>query len=68
MNAVRILAIAKRHWWVLKRSPHRSFDVVLWPIVDTLTFGSLAIAYQQDQKNVVLLRGHREDLIPYKER
>ena len=50
MSAVRILAIAKLHWWVLKRSPHRSFDVVLWPIVDTLTFGSLAIAYQQDEK------------------
>ena len=51
MNAVRISAIAKRHWWVLKRSPHRSFDVVLWPVVDTLTFGSLAIAYQSDQKH-----------------
>ena len=49
MNVVRIGAIAKRHWWVLKRSPHRSFDIVLWPIVDTLTFGSLAIAYQSNQ-------------------
>jgi ABC-2 type transport system permease protein len=49
MNPVRIGAIAKRHWWVLKRSPHRSFDIVLWPIVDTLTFGSLAIAYQSNQ-------------------
>ena len=49
MNPIRILAIAKRHWWVLKRSPHRSFDIVLWPIVDTLTFGSLAIAYQTNQ-------------------
>ena len=49
MSPQRVLAIAKRHWWVLKRSPHRSFDIVLWPIVDTLTFGSLAIAYQSDQ-------------------
>ena len=49
MTAVRVLAIAKRHWWVLKRSPHRSFDIILWPIVDTLTFGSLAIAYQSNQ-------------------
>ncbi|MBK5307693.1 MAG: ABC transporter permease [Frankiaceae bacterium] len=49
MNPVRVGAIAKRHWWVLKRSPHRSFDIVLWPIVDTLTFGSLAIAYQSNQ-------------------
>ena len=50
MNPVRVGAIAKRHWWVLKRSPHRSFDIVLWPIVDTLTFGSLAIAYQSHEK------------------
>jgi ABC-2 type transport system permease protein len=50
MNAVRVGAIAKRHLWVLKRSPHRSFDIVLWPVVDTLTFGSLAIAYQSDQQ------------------
>jgi ABC-2 type transport system permease protein len=49
MNALRVGAIAKRHWWVLKRSPHRSFDIILWPIVDTLTFGSLAIAYQSNQ-------------------
>jgi ABC-2 type transport system permease protein len=49
MNPVRVAAIAKRHWWVLKRSPHRSFDIILWPVVDTVTFGSLAIAYQSDQ-------------------
>jgi ABC-2 type transport system permease protein len=49
MSPIRVLAVAKRHWWVLKRSPHRSFDIVLWPIVDTLTFGSLAIAYQNDE-------------------
>jgi ABC-2 type transport system permease protein len=51
MSLQRVLAIAKRHWWVLKRSPHRSFDIILWPIVDTLTFGSLAIAYQSDEKH-----------------
>ena len=51
MNPVRVGAIAKRHWWVLIRSPHRSFDIILWPVVDTLTFGSLAIAYQSDQKH-----------------
>jgi len=49
MNLVRIRSIAMRHWWVLRRSPHRSFDIILWPIVDTLTFGSLAIAYQSNQ-------------------
>src|SRR5262245_13957234 len=39
----RILAVAQRHYYVLRRSPHRSFDVVLWPIVDTLLFGSIAV-------------------------
>jgi len=39
----RIVAIAERHWYVLRRSPHRLFDILLWPIVDTLLFGSMAV-------------------------
>lgn len=39
---LRIFAIAKRHAYVLFRSPHRLFDVTLWPLVDVLLFGSLA--------------------------
>jgi ABC-2 type transport system permease protein len=35
-------AIARRHAYVLIRSPHRLFDVTLWPLVDVLLFGSLA--------------------------
>src|SRR6478735_8382611 len=35
-------AIARRHAYVLVRSPHRLFDVTLWPLVDVLLFGSLA--------------------------
>jgi ABC-2 type transport system permease protein len=35
-------AIARRHAYVLWRSPHRLFDVTLWPLVDVLLFGSLA--------------------------
>ena len=35
-------AIARRHAYVLVRSPHRLFDVSLWPLVDVLLFGSLA--------------------------
>ena len=34
--------IARRHAYVLVRSPHRLFDVSLWPLVDVLLFGSLA--------------------------
>jgi ABC-2 type transport system permease protein len=39
---MRIRAIARRHAYVLVRSPHRLFDVSLWPLVDVLLFGSLA--------------------------
>jgi ABC-2 type transport system permease protein len=39
----RVLAMGKRHWYVLRRSPHRLFDVLLWPVVDTLLFGSIAV-------------------------
>jgi ABC-2 type transport system permease protein len=39
----RVRAIARRHAYVLKRSPHRSFDVAVWPLVDVLLFGSLGV-------------------------
>ena len=39
----RIAAVAKRHAFVLKRSPHRLFDVVMWPVVDTLLFGTIGV-------------------------
>jgi ABC-2 type transport system permease protein len=38
---LRMRAIARRHAFVLARSPHRLFDVTLWPLVDVLLFGSL---------------------------
>jgi ABC-2 type transport system permease protein len=38
---LRMRAIARRHAYVLIRSPHRLFDVSLWPLVDVLLFGSL---------------------------
>jgi ABC-2 type transport system permease protein len=40
---LRIRAIARRHAFVLRRSPHRWFDVVLWPLVDAVLFGSLGV-------------------------
>lgn len=39
----RVWAIVKRHAWVLRRSPHRWFDVLVWPVVDTLLFGSIGV-------------------------
>ena len=41
--ARRIRAIAWRHAVVLRRSPHRLFDVTLWPLIDILLFGTLAV-------------------------
>lgn len=36
-----VKAIARRHSYVLWRSPHRLFDVTVWPLVDVLLFGSI---------------------------
>jgi ABC-2 type transport system permease protein len=42
---LRISAVARRHAYVLRRSPHRLFDVTVWPIVDTVLFGSLGVFF-----------------------
>ena len=39
----RVMAIARRHAYVLQRSPHRLFDVMMWPAVDVVLFGSIGI-------------------------
>ena len=57
MSGRRVLAVARRHYWVVKRSPHRTFDVVLWPVVDAVTFGSLAAAYQRGSSLAYVLAG-----------
>ncbi len=53
----RITAVGRRHYWVLKRSPHRAFDVVFWPVVDTLLFGSIGTAYGHGRSVLFLLSG-----------
>jgi ABC-2 type transport system permease protein len=47
----RIFAIARRHAYVLKRSPHRLFDVTVWPLVDVLLFGSLGVFVSRNGGN-----------------
>jgi ABC-2 type transport system permease protein len=42
---LRMWAVARRHAYVLRRSPHRLFDVSVWPIVDTVLFGSLGVFF-----------------------
>jgi ABC-2 type transport system permease protein len=44
-TAARIRAVARRHAYVLWRSPHRLFDVTVWPLVDTVLFGSIAVFF-----------------------
>ncbi|HVE94310.1 MAG TPA: ABC transporter permease [Acidimicrobiales bacterium] len=39
----RMWAVARRHAVVLCRTPHRLFDVTLWPLVDVMLFGTLAV-------------------------
>jgi ABC-2 type transport system permease protein len=49
MNFHRVRVVVRRHLYVLKRSPHRFFDVTVWPLLDVLLFGSLgAYVAQQD--------------------
>jgi ABC-2 type transport system permease protein len=43
LSWLRIRAIARRHAYVLLRSPHRLFDVAVWPVVDVLLFGSIGV-------------------------
>src|SRR5919201_3127909 len=40
---LRVRAVARRHAYVLQRSPHRLFDVTVWPLVDTVLFGSMGV-------------------------
>ena len=44
---VRISAVASRHYLVMLRSPHRLFDVTIWPLVDVLLFGSIGAFVSQ---------------------
>jgi ABC-2 type transport system permease protein len=43
MKWIRVAAIAKRHAYVMLRSPHRLFDVTMWPLVDVVLFGSIGV-------------------------
>jgi ABC-2 type transport system permease protein len=41
LSWLRIKSVARRHAYVLRRGPHRLFDVTVWPVVDVLLFGSI---------------------------
>jgi ABC-2 type transport system permease protein len=45
MDWMRVRAIARRHAYVLQRKPPRWFDVVFWPVVDAVLFGSIGVYF-----------------------
>jgi ABC-2 type transport system permease protein len=48
MSWLRVTAIARRHAFILKRKPPRWFDVLFWPIVDAVMFGSIGVYFAQE--------------------
>lgn len=45
---LRIRTVVRRHAYVLWRSPHRWFDIVVWPLFDVLLFGALGAFIAQE--------------------
>jgi ABC-2 type transport system permease protein len=43
MNLTRVGAVMHRHWIVLRRSPHRWFEISFWPVMDVLLWGTLGV-------------------------
>jgi ABC-2 type transport system permease protein len=48
MNLLRVRAIVRRQAYVQRRAPQRWFDVGIWPMVDTVIWGSIG-AYVSQQ-------------------
>jgi ABC-2 type transport system permease protein len=42
---LRVRAVARRHAYVLQRNPQRWFDVVVWPVVDSILFGAIGVYF-----------------------
>jgi ABC-2 type transport system permease protein len=48
MSWGRIVAIAKRHFFVFRRNPAGMLDLVLWPSIDMLVWGMMMVFIQQN--------------------
>jgi ABC-2 type transport system permease protein len=48
MSVVRLRAVIHRHWIVLRRAPHRWFEISFWPVMDVLLWGSLGAFVAQE--------------------
>lgn len=47
-SRLRVRTVVRRHAYVLWRSPHRWFDIVVWPLFDVLLWGSLGAFVAQE--------------------
>src|SRR5687768_9902281 len=47
LNPVRIGAVIRRQVYSTKRAPQRWFDILVWPMVDTVIWGSIGKVVQQ---------------------
>src|SRR4051795_11036464 len=47
MSWLRIKTVVRRQFYALWRSPPKWFDVVVWPLVDVLVWGSLGVFVAQ---------------------
>lgn len=47
LDTRRTLAVTRRHALVLRRAPQSWFDIVIWPVVDTVIWGSIGVFVDQ---------------------
>src|SRR6185295_19279378 len=55
---LRVKTVARRHAYVLQRAPQRWFDVVAWPVVDAVMFGSIGVYFGRTSGHVHLSVGY----------
>lgn len=56
MSWRRVRGVARRHWWTLKRSWPRMFDVFYWPTVEIIVWG-LVTLYLLEQVGAEIVPG-----------
>lgn len=47
LNRLRVRAVVERQFYVHLRAAHRWFDVAIWPVVDTVIWGSIGLYVEQ---------------------
>ncbi len=47
LDRLRVRAVVERQYYVHLRAAHRWFDIVIWPVVDTVIWGSIGLFVEQ---------------------